>query len=158
VRAGYQPCASTVHEGWNRIDAWPGHGNLQPGEITLYFEPFATPAERAVIIAREGLDASGHLRYRVLCGRDPREVVRALAGDFLVGYVALAPPEAPEEIESFLSRRVEPDAWQALARFDGDEWLLYLRDAPLEAMNTLRSVEQGLDYWLFVAKQAKLSP
>jgi hypothetical protein len=152
-------CEAHLYEGWNVVERWPGHGSEETStEVLLYFEPFATAEERAEIIEGEGLAFSGIFRYRVLCGRAPEEVVASLAANPLVGYVGVPAPAELVDLATFLSQRTDPDDWQALARYEGGEWAVYLRDAPLPQFNTLEQVVEGLDYWLFTTGDAVLSP
>jgi CSLREA domain-containing protein len=68
--------------------------------------------------------------------------------------------DGADEIIEYLNGNVEPPVWESIARYDTDEdeWDQTFKNAPLPSFNTLQAVEQGEEYWLFVASDAVLTP
>lgn len=60
-------------------------------------------------------------------------------------------------IASALDASVSPNAWEAIARFEGGAWLLTYADPPLPSFNTLAVAQPGLSYWIYVRENAVLA-
>lgn len=67
-------------------------------------------------------------------------------------------PQVGDQIEDFLDGAVSPyGAWQAVVHYDGTAWLQHFNNPPLQSFQTLRSLEGGTSYWVFVSEEATLS-
>jgi hypothetical protein len=54
-----------------------------------------------------------------------------------------------------MNNAVEPDAWDSVSHYVAaqDTWLTTFRDAPLDSFNTLDSLLNGNEYWIFVTEE-----
>lgn len=60
-------------------------------------------------------------------------------------------------ITDYLNTRVEPNTWEAAARFNGEVWQQRFKAPPLPSFNTLNEIEPGQQIWLFVLQDALLT-
>jgi hypothetical protein len=80
--------------------------------------------------------------------------------DLFEGWNLVSPWEGPyigdDAVTAYFEGSISGD-WDAVAYYDGAQWLQRFQDPPLPSFNTLDEVVRGWAIWLFVPQDTQLT-